>query len=175
MMYPQPGPPPHGGYAGGPAPWQPPAHAHVPTVARAPLQPGERVIYFHKKMNGGSERVLSIILGIVTIPILIGIYLLYTAIRWNETVDAFYVITNQRLFTVNLLGGVREQVWLHEITNLSHRTGNGSNSLTVEGASGGSITFRHQEGHVIARLRPMLEGLRNPAFMQQLPNVPFEP
>ncbi len=144
-----------------------------PTVARVPLLPGERVLYFHKP-DQGMTRIWYILVGVLLIPVLLGIYLLYVGIFFEEKSSHYWVITTHRLFTANARGKILEQVGIPEITNLVHRRGSGTNSLIVHSRHQ-FITFRMDEKHDIARLKPMLENLRNPHFLQQAPSVPFEP
>ena len=87
----------------------------APTVARVPLLPGERVLYFHKPHQGAS-RLWYILGGIVTLPI-IGFYLLYVAIYYEAKASHYWVITNQRIFTANARGGILEAIRHSQITN----------------------------------------------------------
>ncbi len=159
--------------------WQPAPHAMVPqpmagpTVARVPLLPGERVLYF-KKPDQGIARVGYILAGILTLPILLGFYLVYLGINYEEKVSHYYVITNFRIFTVNARGRILELVNVPEITNLNHRTGNGTNTLSVH-SNAQFIQFRHEERHDMAVVKNLLANVRNPAFAQQAPAVAFEP
>ena len=104
-----------------------------PSVARVPLMPGERVLYFWKP-DLGMARVWYFIGGIALLPVLIGIYLLYIGICFEEKSAHYWVITTGRVFTVNARGNVLEQIALAEITNLVHRVRSGTNSQTVERA-----------------------------------------
>lgn len=167
----------HGAPQHGPGPggWGPPAHAPAlaPTVAKASLMQGERVLYFWKP-DLGMARVWYFIGGLVLLPVLVGIYLLYVGVAFEEKANHYWVVTNMRLFTVNARGKVLEQIANAEITNLVHRVGAGKNALIVE-AHPRSIMFRIDERHDLARLKPLLQSLRNPTALQQLPSVPFEP
>lgn len=153
-----------------------PPHGLVPqgpTVARVPLMPGERVLYF-KKPDQGMARAWYVIGGLVLLLMLIGIYLLYVAVFFEEKTTHYWVITNRRLFTVNARGGVLEQVGIHEISDIVHRVGGGKNQLVVHSARS-FITFRHEEQHPIQQLKPLLQSLRDPRFLEQAPGVTYEP
>lgn len=176
---------PQGGW-GQPPGWGPPqgappgfgppgyrAPSAVPTVARVPLFPGERVLYFLKP-NQGATRLVYFAAGILLMPILLGFYLIYVGIAFEEKQEHYYVITTQRVFTVNAKGGVLTTVPNAGITNLTHRMGNGTNTLSVS-AGNTFIQFRRQEGHDMARVKEMLSLLKNPAYLAQAPDVPFEP
>lgn len=143
-----------------------------PTVARVPLMPGERVLYF-KKPDLGMARVWYVIGGIVLLPMLLGIYLLYVAIFFEEKASHYWVITTLRLFTANARGGVLEQVVVQEISDVVHRVGGGKNQLVVHSPRS-FITFRQEEQHAIQQLKPLLQSLRDPRFLQQAPAVPYE-
>jgi hypothetical protein len=142
------------------------------TVAGIQLRPGERVLYFWKP-NRTADRAWTFVGGIVLLPLLIGIYLLYVGFTYADTSNHYWVITNQRIFTVNANARVRDEIGIHEITRLVHRRGDGKNSLIVH-SSRAFISFRVQERHDIERLKPFLENLRNPAFLDRVPSVPFE-
>lgn len=172
--------PPAGG-AHGPLPMQQP-HGMMPphglapqgpTVARVPLMPGERVLYF-KKPDLGMARVWYVIGGVVLLLLLVGIYLLYVAVTFEESASHYWVITNQRLFTVNARGKVLEQIGVHEISDIIHRVGGGKNQLVVH-TPRSFITFRQEEQHPIQHLKALLQNLRDPRFLQQAPAVTYEP
>lgn len=167
------GPPPGAQGWGHPHAGAPHGSPHAtPTVARVPLLPGERVLYFHKPPQG-ANRLWYILGGIVTLPMLIGFYLLYVAIDYEARANHYWVITNQRIFTANARGGVLEAIGIGEISNLVHRRGSGTNSLIVHSPRK-FISFRMQEKHDLSRLKPMLENLRDPRYLHQAPSVPFE-
>lgn len=165
-------PPPHGGPQWGHA-MPGPAPMHAPTVARVPLMPGERVLYF-RKPDQGMARIWYFIGGLVLLPVLLGIYLFYVGICFEEKENHYWVVTNLRVFTVNARGKILEQIGVPEITNLVHRVGAGTNSLILH-SQRQFISFRMQEQHDIPRLKPLLENLRNPHFLQQAPQAAFEP
>ena len=142
------------------------------TVAGIQLQPGERVLYFWKP-NKGADRFWTFVGGVVLLPLLIGIYLLYVGFNYGDKSDHYWVITNQRIFTANANGRIMKQVGIGEITRLVHRRGAGTNTVSVHGPRS-FIMFRREERHDIAMLKPLLENLRNPAFLDRAPTVPFE-
>jgi hypothetical protein len=149
------------------APPQPP-----PTVAKVPLLPGERVLYF-KKPDQGATRIGYVLAGILLTPLLLGIWLLYVAWKFGEQQAHYYVITTHRLFTVNAVGGVMEQVDVPAISDLTHRMGNGTYELIVK-SERTWLKFRREEQHDVDALKALVAGLRNPTFVAHLPNVPFE-
>lgn len=150
-----------------------PAPMPAPSVARVPLMPGERVLYF-RKPDLGMARIWYFLGGIVLLPVLVGVYLLYVGICFEEKANHYWVVTNMRIFTVNARGKILEQIGVPEITDLVHRVGAGTNSLIVH-SQRQFIMFRMQEQHDIPRLKPLLGNLKNPHFVQQAPAVPFEP
>ncbi|MBX3207325.1 MAG: hypothetical protein KF764_19920 [Labilithrix sp.] len=143
------------------------------TVARVPLMPGERVIYF-RKPDQGMARLGYILAGVVLLPVLLGIYLLYLGIFYEEKTNHYYVVTTLRIFTVNARGTILEQIGIPEITDLVHRMGAGKNALVLHSPRA-FIMFRREEQHDIPRLKPLLASLRDPHFLQQAPSVQFEP
>jgi hypothetical protein len=144
--------------------------AAPPTVARVPLFPGERVLYYLRP-DQTSTRIQYFLYGILFLVLIFGLYFLYLGIFFDKAESLVWVITNQRIFTVNGEGKVLEQIGNHEITTIVNRN---QNALIVHGASK-LIMFRRAEKHDIQTVGTILENLRNPAFLQQAPTARFDP
>lgn len=88
----------------GPAPMQPgapvgmavPGSNGPPTVLGVPLEPGERVLWFRQHSYKGTKITL-IILGVLTLVILVGIFLLWSGLTIEKRSPKAHVLTNRRL------------------------------------------------------------------------------
>ncbi|MFO0668675.1 MAG: hypothetical protein U0235_03460 [Polyangiaceae bacterium] len=142
------------------------------TVVGAPLEAGERVIYFHRA-DLTSARVLYVIVGLIFLPIVVGLYFFYRAIAFASNEDHYYVITDRRLFTADLRGRVRRQYRLAQVAKVRHRMQPGNQRYEVQGPGGfaDTITFRTSEKHDAARLEKVLRNLQDPDVLASLPSV----
>lgn len=138
----------------------------VATVWGVPLDPGERVLYY-KRFSGSGERIFLFFMGIVFLVVLCGLWLLYLAIRYEESHDRVYVITDRRLFTVSGTRKLRTQILIPAITRIQRVTG-AKNRLNVHDASD-FIIFRVLEHD--RNLESVIQGLGQPG---SLPSAPFE-
>ncbi len=70
------------------------------TVCGVQLQPGERVIYFHKPSYTG-DKVAMWILGVVFLVMIIGLIFIYLAVTTDQRNPRAQIITNQRVIEVS--------------------------------------------------------------------------
>jgi hypothetical protein len=86
------------------APWgggaQMQAASGPPTVCGVQLQPGERVIYFHKPSYTG-DKVAMWILGVLFLVAIIGLLFIYLAVTTEQRNPKAQIITNQRVIEVS--------------------------------------------------------------------------
>ena len=71
-----------------------------PTVCGVQLQPGERVIYFHKPSYTG-DKVAMWILGVLFLVVIIGLVFIYLAVTTESRNPRAQIITNQRVIEVS--------------------------------------------------------------------------
>ena len=71
-----------------------------PTVCGVQLQPGERVIYFHKPSYTG-DKVAMWILGVLFLVFIIGLVFIYLAVTTESRNPKAQIITNQRVIEVS--------------------------------------------------------------------------
>jgi hypothetical protein len=153
--------------------WQAQAHVAPATVAKVPLYPGEKVLYFARP-DQTMTRILYFVYGTLFLILIFGLYFLYLGIFFDTADSHVWVITSHRVFTVNNAGKVMTQIGVHEIQRVVNRVGAGRNDLNVHSAND-LIMFRSAEKHDARIVGPILENLRNPAFVQQAPPVRFDP
>lgn len=101
------------GQPGAPSPYGPPGAPMVqayggpmegpPSVLGVPLEPGERVIYFHKPTYTG-DRVGMIIVGVLLLFIVVGIGFLIYGIWMPKWVPRGQVVTTRRVINVDKNG-----------------------------------------------------------------------
>jgi hypothetical protein len=94
----------HYGAPAAAAPWggggQMQAASGPPTVCGVQLQPGERVIYFHKPSYTG-DKVAMWILGVLFLVAIIGLLFIYLAVTTEQRNPKAQIITNQRVIEVS--------------------------------------------------------------------------
>jgi hypothetical protein len=94
---------PYGAPAAG-APWPGggamQATSGPPTVCGVQLQPGERVIYFHKPSYTG-DKVAMWILGVMFLIVVVGLVFIYLAVTTESRNPKAQIITNQRVIEVS--------------------------------------------------------------------------
>lgn len=144
-----------------------PAPEPVPMVWGVPLAPGERVLYY-KRFTGSGERIFLFFMGIVFLVLLCGLWLLYLAIRYEQSHDRVYVITDRRLFTVSGDRKLRTQIAIPAITRIVRVTG-AKQRINVHGASDFIIFRVLEHDH---NLESVIQNLHQPG---SLPLVAFEP
>ncbi len=144
-----------------------------PTVAGVPLAQGERVLYF-QQADLGSTRIVFVILGILFLIIVVGLYCFYRVIVFDSKEEHFYVITNYRVFTVNKKGRVMKQIEVAKIWRVKQVVGGKDNRFEVSaGVINDEISFRASEIPDFTKLKPVLNAIRDPDAVAQLPGVPF--
>lgn len=145
----------------------------VPTVWGIPLEPGERVLYYSRKQGNG-ERIFMFVMGIVLLPVLVGIWLLHQAITYDKSTERVVVITDRRMLGITNAHIVLTTFRLNEISNVKRVVG-AKNQWVVSGSNRGMstpvMTFDASD-HPFQVLEPILRQLGNPTA---LPNARFEP
>ena len=159
--------PPHGQ----PPPYhqQPPYAPPGPTVWGVPLEPGERVLYY-KRHTGSGERIFMFAMGVLFLPVLFGLLLLYWAVFYEETHERAQVITDRRIMGITGTRKLKTVFAASQVERVVRVTGQ-KNQYVLHGPGLNLMTFNYSEHH-FAALEPVLQSLRNP---QVLPSVPSEP
>lgn len=162
-------------------PWgAPPGPGMVPpgpfgmmrTCAGVPLEPGERVLYFRTHDHMAS-RMGSIIVGIITIPFLIGIIILINVFTAIPKEDKAQVVTSRRLFSVNGSGTLLLNVRWEELQGFTKIIfNNRPNQFAVKLGNGQVHAFLEDAMH-LERMLPALHA--HPQMREQAPEVTFLP
>src|SRR5262245_51019644 len=77
--------------------YDPPMVTPVATVYGVPLEPGERVVYYHRS-DPGWQKPFLIVLGVLTLIAIIGVVFLLIGIMASTTV---YVVTTRRFIVID--------------------------------------------------------------------------
>ena len=139
------------------------------TVRGLPLQPGERVVYFHHTRSIGL-RVLMFFIGIPLVPLLIGLVFLWVALTDQSEMT---VITNYRFVRVSgkkpaAAIGLREIVRTESVHGLRNRL----TEMRLFDATGRflSVSFTSDEN-----LRLLVRNiLDDRSVVETMPAVPYE-
>lgn len=159
--YPQHAPPPQ-------YPQQPYAQPG-PTVWGVPLEPGERVLYY-KRHTGQGERIFLFFIGVIFLPILLGLLFLYWGIFYEQTHERVQVITDRRILGITGTRVLKTAFALREIARVVRVTGQ-KNQYVLHGPGMKLMIFNIPE-HNLAALEVVLRQLQNP---QALPTASSEP
>lgn len=156
-----------------PAPYgyppQPVMQGPPPTVCGVRLEPGERVIYFHKN-DEKWQRVLLIVVGLLTLVAILGI--IFLLIGLNRSTPEIYVITTRRIMTLD--GKLRPKFIPHPMIRKVVRQ--------VKGASLRFVNFEDQNGNEVSFHVPsnkpgiselIQRYMQDPRAMEQAPTVPY--
>lgn len=157
----------HGQPPQAPAPLQYAQLPAQPTVWGVPLEYGERVLYY-KRHTGVGERIFLIFIGIIFLPVLIGILFLYMGIRYEATHNRVQVITDRRILGITGTRKLKTVIPLPQIGHIKYETP--GNKWVIHGA-GDVMIFSYGE-HNHEYLSGVIRSLGAP---QQLPAVAFEP
>lgn len=157
----------HGHLPHAPAPVQYAQAPAQPTVWGVPLEYGERVLYY-KRHTGIGERIFIIFIGIIFLPILIGILFLYMGIRYEATHNRVQVITDRRMLGISGTRKLRTVIPLAQIGHIKYVTP--GNKWVIHGAGEVMIFYYGEHNHEY--LSGVIRSLGAP---QQLPAVAFEP
>ena len=76
------------------------AGAGAATVMGVPLQPGERVVYFHQPSYTVDKAVFWVI-GVLTALVLIGLIFIYMAVTWDGRNPRAQIVTNRRIIWID--------------------------------------------------------------------------
>jgi hypothetical protein len=193
------GPPPQAGaYAPPSAPMMQPGAAPMmqpgaapmngtpATVCGVPLEPGERVIYFHRTSHATAV-IVGIIAGLLTLGIGIGFILIILAIRIPFANPTFYVLTTRRLLLIKSNRTLKQAVRYTDITfttNRVRRYARVTGSPTDPGHWTGtrSVEFRTNVGPVrisssdvpMTQFMPLLKQCEHiPGFAERAPTASF--
>ena len=140
-----------------------------PTIWGVPLEYGERVLYY-RRHTGSGERIFMIVMGVVLLPVLFGILLLYWGIFYEQTHERVQVITDRRILGISGTRVLKTAFSLREIERIVRVTGK-KNQYVVHGPGIKLMIFNFSD-HNFAVLEPVIRQLQNP---HALPNVQFEP
>ncbi len=140
------------------------------SVSGVPLEPGERVLYFRLVDQMGT-RVSRIIVGLITIPFLVGIYLLYAVFKdWQDEPDA-QAVTNRRLLSMKRNGTKLVELRWEQVTGFTKVIRNRSeNTFAVRSAQGVALEFAY-DGAWLGQVLPVWAG--QPPAREQAPEAAF--
>ncbi|MDB4940984.1 MAG: hypothetical protein JWP97_518 [Labilithrix sp.] len=139
-------------------------------VCGAPLEPGERVIYF-RRIDHTGRRVSRIAVGVLLAPFVVGLFMLYAVFKDMTKEPDAQAITNRRLLAIKnggvLVGALRwEEVT--GFTKVLRRTA--EPTMMVRNAAGPQLHFA-SDGPWLERTLPMWR--ETPMYREQAPEVPF--
>lgn len=136
-------------------PWQaaPPGYGYGPpgTVMGAPLEPGERVLWFQKH-DYSVEKIVLIVFGVLTLVILIGVIFLVMAFTLEGRSPRAHALTNRRLLVFGPGNFAPTSYPLMYIVNLTprrrrRRGGGGLVGLAVSVAVNAALDYSADRAH----------------------------
>ena len=152
------------------SPQQPYPQPYAPqTVWGVPLEPGERVIYY-QRLTGIGERLFLFLIGILFLPILVGLLFLYFGVFYEQTHTRVYVITDRRIFSVTGTRKLKEHIRLAEITKIERVFDQRRGRRFIVGSQRNSIILRFEDHHM-TNLELALQHLAQP---HMLPSAQFD-
>lgn len=137
-------------------------------VFGVPLEPGERVVYFHRDEPGWQKPFL-IVLGVLTLFAIIGLFFLLAGLMANTTV---FVVTTRRFLIIEP----------KKVSQVRHGSVKGAR-LQVKGARPQWFNISGNDGTQLsyqltvdepAMHRAVKAALEAPAELANRPDVPFE-
>jgi hypothetical protein len=143
------------------------------TLWGTPLEPGERVFYYHR-INRTPARIGLALCALVVIPLFgLGLYFLYTVIFDRKREAWAQAMTNRRLITWNGKGAVRWSIRWEEIF--------GTNKVTQNGyMTGMGVRNRAQQQFLFnddcpTVERVLMQALETPRLRETAPEMAFDP
>jgi hypothetical protein len=141
----------------------------------APLEPGERVLYYYR-VDQTTQYAVEIFFGVLTAPIFgLGIVLLiYLLVHHRERTVYAQAVTTRRLVTLNGKGAALWSIRWEEVAGLNKNTTNGHpTAFGVRNRTGAQFMFTEDLSYVERAIQRFLE--TPPAARAQIPEVHFDP
>jgi hypothetical protein len=159
------------------------------TVYGVPLEPGERVIYFHNASKMGSA-VVTLVLGFVFIMFFIGIFLIIAGLMMLFSSPWAYVMTTRRLITIKRGRTIKQATSYYEIQHItntirrySHPSGPrtepgywmSTSNIALRTARSGTINIGASEVAMTMFMPLLVKCMEMPGYAERAPSVPFDP